>query len=184
MAIRIPQNKIQYNYTSGKEYMNETTYQEYQGYYYQLNGKIFAGREFNSNAPILIPIPKDKSNLPFNFNKLLTQASTYTYGRISKIKINNSKPIPFYFTPSEKDAQKGEAYRYYCQQKNNSLIKEVNEDNYRELSSNPLFITTRIKCYIIADLLNPVGDNNYVFDNKELDDAEKQMPGIKAFLGL
>jgi hypothetical protein len=182
MAIRIPQNQIQYKYTIGKEYMVESTYKEYQGYYYEINGKLFIGKEFDSNAPELIPIPKNNTNVSNLFNSLLTKASTYAYGKISGIKIDNTKPISSYFVPSEKDAQKGETIRYYIQQKNNNLIKEVNEDNYKSLLNNPIFTTTKIKCFIVADLLNPVGDNNYIFDTKELDEAEKIIPGIKTFL--
>ena len=95
MGLRIPQNQIVANkYTIGKEYMYKDTYREYQGYYYELNNKLFTGKEFNSNAPELILIPKN-NNVPSGFNSLLTKASTYVYGRISKTKIKYSDIAPY-----------------------------------------------------------------------------------------
>jgi hypothetical protein len=177
MAIRIPSNiTVKSQYTAGKQYMYESTQREYQGYYYEMNGKIFAGKEFNSNAPTLLKITPD------NINSLLTSAATYVYGKITGTKINPNKPFPSYFIPSEKDVQKGYAYRYFSQQKNNSLIKEINEDNFKILSTNALYTLVKIKCYVVADSLDSVGNNNYVFDSKELDQAEKQIQGIKTFL--
>ena len=97
MAIRIPQNQIVTSkYTAGKEYMYKDTYREYQGYYYELNNKLFTGKEFNSNAPELILIPKN-NNVLFGFNSLLTKASTYVYGKVSGTKITTSKPFSYIY---------------------------------------------------------------------------------------
>jgi hypothetical protein len=177
MAIRIPSNiTVKSQYTAGKQYMYESTQREYQGYYYKMNGKIFAGKEFNSNAPTLLKIT------PNNINSLLTSAATYVYGKITGTKINPNKPLPSYFIPSKKDVQKGYAYRYFSQQKNNNLIKEINEDNFKVLSTNPLYTLVKIKCYVVADSLDSVGDSNYLLDLKDLDNAEKVISGIKTFL--
>jgi hypothetical protein len=179
MGLKIPSNQIKFNYTAGNEYMFESTRNEYQGSYYEFNNKVFAGKEFDPYAPELIKIQiKDNSR----FNGLLASAATFVYGKVSKFKIDPSKPLPFYFIPSENDAKKGFAYRYFSQQKNNNLIKEISEDNYKNLSLNTLYNTARIKCYIISDALDSTGNTNYVFDSKELDDAEKQIPGVKTFL--
>ena len=58
MGVRIPQNQIVYKHTAGGEYMFESTYKEYQGPYYEMSGKIFAGKEVTTSAPVLVPIPK------------------------------------------------------------------------------------------------------------------------------
>ena len=179
MGIRIPKNQtVESKYTSGKEYMFASTQNEYKGYYYEMNGKIFAGEKFKPGDPEIIKIKSDK------YNMLLGNAATYLYGLVSKVKLPNSKAVPFFFQPSTEDAKNGEAIRYYSQQSNTKIIKEINENNYKELLKNPLFIVVQIKCFIIQDLLDPVGNNNYVFDNDSLNKAEQQMPGIKAFLGL
>ena len=51
MAIRIPKNIIvESKYTIGGEFILLSLYQQYQGYYYEMNGKYFAGKEFDQNA--------------------------------------------------------------------------------------------------------------------------------------
>ena len=55
--MRVPANIITENkYTIGKEYIDKKTHKLYQGYYYELNNKFFAGKEFNNNAPEIIKI--------------------------------------------------------------------------------------------------------------------------------
>jgi len=167
MALRIPQNKIvKSKYTTGKEYMFETTYREYQGYYYELNGKLFAGKEFNSNAPILIKINSD------NVNKLLTNPQTYAYGRVSGTKVKTNKIVSLPQSDTSSLIDKGGEYflQFYCSKINSNIIKSIDEQTYVNLQSNPLYKTTYIGTY-----------NN---KNQIPDDAEKQLSGIKTFLGL
>jgi hypothetical protein len=175
--MKIPKNIIRENqYTIGNEFIYENSYKEYQGYYYELNNKFFAGKEFNVNAPILI---KKNSN---EVNKLLLNPKTSEYAKLSNNKIKNYKSFSFYFIPTEQDAKEGQTIRYFCQQVNTKLIKEINKKDYQDIFSNSLFITVGIKCYIIADILNPIGDNNYIFDNIDLENAQKVIPEIKTFL--
>lgn len=164
MAVRIPQNKIQYNYTSGKEYINEKTHEEYQGHYYKFNGKIFAGKEFNSNAPVLIPIPKDNRNVPLNFNKLLTQAATYVYGRISGKKISGNIPLSFIYNYESN-------IRYFTHHVNKKQIKEISKDTFDSLQNNPNPLYNTIKLNFISG-----------FDELELTTAEQKIPGIREFV--
>jgi hypothetical protein len=163
MAIRIPQNQIIYKYTAGKEYMVETTYREYQGYYYELNGKLFVGKEFNSNAPTLIKI---RSN---NVNTLLTNASTYVYGRVSKTKLDNTPP-PTIVSKNNIFVTK----RYFCKKINNTpiLIKEINKETFDAYQSNPL--------YQVIDIDVPEG--GFFANQSSLDEANKKMFGIKDFI--
>jgi len=81
--MRIPANLIKTNYTAGKEYMYISSYKEYKGYYYEIRNKFFTGKTYSSNSKELVKIELK------NINTLLTQASTYTYGLLSKTKINN-----------------------------------------------------------------------------------------------
>jgi hypothetical protein len=157
MAIRIPQNKIiKSKYTVGKEYMFETTYREYQGYYYELNGKLFAGKEFNSNAPILVQIK------PSNLNKLLTNARTYAYGRASGMNINSNKPSPFFYR-YESDI------RYFIYEINKNLIKEINKDTFDAFQTNSLYVTVKLSF-------------TSGFNEQELKEAETKIPGITTFV--
>jgi hypothetical protein len=162
MGIRIPQNQIVTNkYTAGKEYMYKDTYREYQGYYYELNNKLFVGKEFNSNAPELMLLPKN-NNIPFGFNSLLTKASTYVYGKISNIKINSETPLSFIYNYDSN-------VRYFSYQINKKQIKEVNEDTFKTFQTNPLYILTKL---------------NFTsgFNEQELKEAEIKIPGITTFV--
>lgn len=162
MAIRIPQNQIvKSKYTAGKEYMYKDTYREYQGYYYELNNKLFTGKEFDSNAPELILIPKN-NNVPSGFNSLLTKASTYVYGKISGTKINSERPLSFIYN-YDSDV------RYFSYQINKNQIKEINEDTFKTFQTNPLYILTKLSFTL-------------GFDEQELKEAEKKIPNIRIFL--
>jgi hypothetical protein len=162
--MRVPSNIIKENkYTAGKEYMYVISYKEYQGYYYEINGKFFAGKTFKSNSPELIKIETSK------INTLLTQASTYVFGKLSNIKINN--------TSFPSIISKGDIYaktRYFTKKINTTpiLIREINKDTFNELQNNPIYQT--------ISLNYPEG--GYFADQKTLDEAEKQMPGIKTFI--
>lgn len=158
MAIRIPSNiTVKSQYTAGKQYMYESTQREYQGYYYEMNGKVFAGKEFNSNAPTLLKIT------PNNINSLLTTVATYVYGKITGAKLpSNGQPPSFLF-------QYDSNTRYYSYQINKKLIKEIDESTYKSFSKNPL--------YKVVSLSYKGG-----FDTIELSNAEKNIPGITTFV--
>jgi hypothetical protein len=165
--IRVPKNIIiEAKYTIGNEFIILPSYQEYQGYYYEMNGKFFAGKLFNEIAPQLNKIDVLK------MNNLLNKPSTFLYGNLSKIKLNNSNIPSYIFQPSKDDYDKGYSIRYFYN-KNNvtpTIIREINKETHDNLINNPLYHIISIKWYIS-------------FDN-DLDKAEKQMPGFKAFLGF
>lgn len=167
MGLRIPQNQtVTSKYTSGKEYMFSSTYREYIGYYYELNGKLFAGKEFSTTAPELIRIDSSK------VNNLLTSPSTYVYGKISSTKLPSLKIISLPSSNNNNLVDKGGEYflQFYCSKINSNVIKSIDENTYVKLQNDPLYKTTFIGAY-----------NN---KNQTPDEAEKQLPGIKAFLDL
>jgi hypothetical protein len=164
MGIRIPKNQtVESKYTSGGEYMFASTQNEYKGYYYELNNKTYAGKEFNTNNPEIIKIKSDK------YNTLLGSAATYIYGIVSGVKLNNNKPtsIPL---PSNPDVIDRNTLQFYCKKINSNIIKVIDEETFISLQKNPIYQTTFTGTY-----------NN---KTQTPDDAEQQMPGIKAFLGL
>ena len=156
MGVRIPQNQIVSKYTSGNEYMLVKTQNEYKGYDYELNGKIFAGKTFDPNNPEIIKIKSDK------YNKLLGKASTYIYGAISGVKINSQKITPHFFNYDSN-------IRYFSYQTNANLIKEINKDTFDSIKVNPL--------YTIVSL-----SYNGGFNDNEINEAEKKIPGIRTFI--
>jgi hypothetical protein len=157
MSLRIPANQIvKSKYTIGKEYMFENTYREYQGYYYETKGKLFAGKEFNINAPVLVKI-----NF-LNTTPLRTNPATFVYGIISGIKLNSAVPPSFIF-------QYNSNTRYFSYQLTKKLIKEIDKDTFTNFQSNPL--------YVIVSL-------SYAgkFKDSELKEAEKKIPGITTYV--
>jgi hypothetical protein len=162
--IKIPRNIIiEAKYTQGKEYMTVNTYKEYQGYYYELNDRVFAGREFDVFAPELMRFSSNK------FNPLLTRLSTYVYAALSGIKLNNTIPPSIIAGGSGKDG----GLRYFYKKINVTpiIIKETDEETYKNLNNDPLyqFVT------VLYDEFN-------LPDQNSLDNAEKQFSGIKDFI--
>jgi hypothetical protein len=170
MALKIPSNQIKFNYTAGGEYILKDTYRDYQGYYYETNGKTFAGKEFNQYAPELEKIQIKEGNNR-RFNPLLASAATFIYGKISKFKIDTYIPVSI-----GGRAKLEETTRYFIKKINNNpiLIKEINEEDFKKLQIQPNPI------YQTISILFPEG--GYFANQKSLDDAEIKMPGIKDFI--
>ncbi len=165
MAVKAPKNKIVIKYTSGGEYLVEKTYQSYQGYYYEFNNKIYAGKEFNSNSPILIKKGSEK------VNTLLTNPSTITYGAISGIKLLSSKisSIPFNLNDLNLNNLKANLL-FLCSKVNENppRIKQIDEETYTSLQENPLFKTTFV--------------GTYQNKTKSIEEANRDIPGVQALL--
>jgi hypothetical protein len=163
--MRIPSNIIKENqYTIGKEYMYLSSYKEYQGYYYEINNKFYVGKTFNENAPELI-----KTSSSDKINILLTQPSTYVFGKLSNIKIINT---PFSSIVNKVDLNA--RTRYFAKKLNNNpiLIREVNKNNFYALLNDPIYQTISLD----------FPEGGYFGTSSDLDEAEKQMPGIKTFI--
>lgn len=164
LNMKVPKNIIQTGkYTIGKDFINKKTHLPYQGYYYEINGKFFAGKEFNNNAPEIVKITSDQ------VNNLLLQAATFVYGKLSKTNLKDSSKIPSTINNSIEQGT-----RYFAKHNNVSpiLIKEIDKDTFTQYQNNSL--------YQVISIESPEG--KYFSNQKSLDEAEKQMPGIKAFL--
>jgi hypothetical protein len=167
MAIRIPSNQVvESKYTQGGEYILLSTHREYQGYYYELNNKLFAGKEFNINAPEIIKLTSDK------VNKLLLNPSTKDYGKLSNIKIQSTQIRSIPNAPTNEEYDAGFKIRYFIKKVNETSfinIKEVNKDTFDNLQFNPLYQTLKVKYDLSAT-------------EEQTNDLDKKMPGLKAFL--
>jgi hypothetical protein len=164
--MKIPSNSIQYNYTSGNEFVNPNTNVPYQGYYYETNGTFFAGREFNANAPKIIK--KE------NENKYLNDPKTATYARLTGLTSQNTSEPNITSLPQLNSEGSRSIYsggpRFFTQKMNSNpiTIKEIDEKTYVSLQGNSLYKTTFIGIY------NGI--------NQILDQANTQMPGLRTFL--
>ena len=154
--MRVPSNQISVNYTIGNEYVDAKTNTYYQGYYYELNGKFYAGDSFNVKAPEII---KQKEA-----NQLFNNKATLTYSALSGITSQNIKNTNI---TSLQAAVRTSGVRFFArnlQYKDAILIKEIDQATYVALQNNSFYQTT------------------YIGGDQGIDAAEKIMPGLKLFL--
>ena len=160
--MKVPANIIETKYTSGNEFVFSFNYKYYQGPYYELNGKTFAGKEFNVNAPELIKADSKE------INPLLTSIKTLVYGSLSKIKLNNINVKGV--VPADAHNVNIDLVTFYCKKINTNpiLIKQISEQTYYVLKNDPLYIVTYI--------------GNYKGIDQSIYDASKQIPELKDWL--
>ena len=164
MKIRIPENQIVNKYTAGNEYFLLSTHKEYKGHYYELNNKTFAGKEFDPKAPEIIKKTSSK------FNKLLANPATAAYAKLSKVKIKETEIKSIPFVPTVDDLAKPFMTRFFVKKTdNNSPIKEVSQDTFIDVQSDPLYQTARVNF-------------TYALSDEYLASLDKQMPGLGAYL--
>ena len=166
--MRFPKNQLKENqYTSGGEFINPTTNSVYSGFYWEDNGRYFIGKILDFNATEIKKITSGAIKRLNVFNSLPSSV----HGVLSNNAITflaNSTSTPAGIPPN---SNKG-AIRYFVKQTNSTpiLIREVNQDTFKQIRSNPIYQTIAIK-----------RENIYVGSN-ELDTAEAIFPGIKGFL--
>jgi hypothetical protein len=160
--VKVPANIIETKYTSGNEFVFSFNYKYYQGYYYEINGKTFVGKEFDANAPELIKADSKE------INPLLTNAKTLIYGSLSKIKLNNVN-VKGIIPPDDHNVNV-DLVNFYCKKNNTNptLIKQISEQTYYALKNDPLYIVTYI--------------GNYKGVDQNIYDASNQIPELRDWL--
>ena len=156
--MRVHSNIIKENkYTLGKELVYAKTYKEYQGYYYEISDKLFAGREFDPKA---LQLTKISSISKFKLNE-----KTSTYSNLTKQNLPPTDRII-----SIPLSIKSEI-KYIVKQLNSSPIRLffVNKETYEREKDNPLYSFTTI--YF---------DSQYGFSITEQN--KKEIPEIDIFL--
>jgi len=137
----IPKNSIIENqYTLGGELFSTSTGKPYQGYYCVIENKYYTGKTYTSNSTELI-------------KKQLTPNTTNTF---------NSVPSSI--------GKFGKRYFAKKVNVNPILIREINEQTYSNLVTDPFYQTLMIEGIEIYP------------GSPTLDQANQQMPGLKAFL--
>ena len=159
--MRAPSNIVTTSkYTLGKEFVLADSYKDYQGYYYEISGKYFAGKEFNVLAPELLKLDSDK------IDKLRLNAATSIFGLLTKVAIQGVGKVSS-IQPT------GDTLRYFVKQINVNpiVIKEVDKNTFNQLKLNPLYQTLEVDIPSNTEVGMPA-----------IDEADKKMPGLKAFL--
>jgi hypothetical protein len=158
--MRVPKNVIQTGlYTSGKEFVYKNTQSPYKGYYYSLNDSYYVGKEYKQNADELIKIAQS--------NTLLSNSSTALFSAISGItsQMLRAAKVPAIQSNIESNSV---PIRYFMRQVNVQpvTIKEISKEIYESLQGNPLYQTT------------------FVSKDQNIDQADRQLPGLKTFLSV
>jgi hypothetical protein len=163
--MRIPANIISKGkYTIGKEYLYLDTHKEYQGFYYEVSNKFFAGVDFDPNAKEIVK--KDSVKI----NKLLLNPKTVEYGKISRIQLPTSTPPPPLSNTLNKpdDLEEYDAYFYKKMVGKDILIKEIDKETYGQYINNPIYQVIKVK----------VNNGDTGITMEELSKADKKMPGF------
>jgi hypothetical protein len=156
--MKIPANVIETGkYTSGGEFVYKSNQSPYKGYYYILNERFFEGKEYKADAQEIIQIKES--------NTLLYRLATAAFSLASGITSQSLRQRP---VPSVQSNIEGvfTPIRYFSRKVNIKpiIIKEISKETYDSLQGDPLYQTT------------------FVGPDQSIDQAEKQMPGLKAFL--
>jgi hypothetical protein len=174
--MRVPKNIIQTGkYTSGGEFVEELSNKPYQGYYYELNGSLYTGKEYSVDA---IKIIKKQAQ-----NQLYNNSNTAMFSFMSGItsqqlsvppinSISNSKGDPLLSNNPYVVFPLTTTPQFFAQKINVNpiIIKEIDEKSYTSLQGTSLYKTTFI--------------GNYNGINQTIDQAEAQIPGLKTFLSV
>ena len=160
--MKVPLNIIQTDkYTSGDEFVEEVTNKPYQGYYYELNGSLYTGKEYSIDA---IKIIKKQDQ-----NQLYNSSNTALFSLVSGITSQQLAPTLVKGNPFSEFSH-GDDLTFYSRQLNVNpiIIKSIDEKTYISLQGNPLYKTTFIGNY-----------NGFI---QNADQAYSQMPGLETFL--
>lgn len=158
--MRVPANIIETGkYTSGGEFVTQKTQKPYQGYYYIINDRYFAGKEYKSDAEEIIQVKESNTLLYRLATAAFSLASGITSQSLRTPKISSIQP---------NIEGSSVSVRYFSQQTNVKpiLIKEISKETYDSLQGNALYRTT------------------FIGPEQSIDQAEKQMPGLKTFLSV
>jgi hypothetical protein len=155
-------NIVPGKYTSGGEFAVLSTNTPYQGYYYELNNKFYSGKEYSPSSPEIIRIQSPEKN------NLLNRFPTAIYSLVSGITSKAILTPPIKALPSEIGTISDRSTRFFCKKINSDIIKEIDEQTYKSLQSQPIYQITYIGIYQKKP--------------QTLDQADQQVPGLKAFL--
>ena len=212
--MRIPASKIVTgSYTSNGEYVYKSTKNIYKGYYYSIYGKSYIGKNYDPtvNTKEIIPAKKvtytskdllydvlagvkQGSVIPINSAPVKNKASVLSsiqaanqQGFTPVIGVNSDADINSLNTVSSEQVASSTIIskkRYFFRVLIRLLPKPVHkfgevkdEEQFNALTKKPNHITAAIT-------QTQVPGQDPVFDEPELNAAEKKMPGLKQFLGI
>jgi hypothetical protein len=166
--MRSPKNQIIEDlYTKGNEFLVESSYTNYLGYYHSQSGKNYVGAKYNPNAIALIPYTEDKIATAYNAYNM-----DQVYLKLNPNVLNIIKQDNFLIVRSPYSYNDGPKQRFFIQQKNkiDAPIIEVSLVTYKKAQVNPLYSTTSIFWEGLSTT------------EEELRRIEKEIPGVLMFI--
>lgn len=201
-----PPNRIKTNlYTSGNEYVIESTNKNYIGYFWKKSsGEIYTGKSPTSPQPqLLIKVGEKTSTPPLSSldkkleanqiqslnsvdNRFIGKINS-TYSSLKRKKMGNIliTPSPYYPQPTENDYEISEFQRYFCVKSNELKYTEVTKEQYNKFKNKDDSVAWQ---YYIAFSLpwNITGEKKKVFQiNKNivlLTEKNLKRKGLQEFL--
>ena len=213
MSVRIPPNLIVKGYTAGKEYVYKKSNNFYIGHFYKLRNKFYVGKNYDPEIkqPELIPFKKvtynskdffydvltgikQGTNTPINSTPVKNKAAVLAsiqaanqQGFTTVVEVNPTADINSLNINSNEQVVSStitKKKRYFFKVMIRLLPKPVHkfgevkdEEQFDALTKRPNHITASIT-------ETQVPGQDPVFDEPELNAAEKKMPGLKQFLGI
>lgn len=166
-------------HTSGNEFYNKTTHQDYRGYYFSTyDGKFFSEK---------VPSSKSIELLKYAHDEDFTTLAAEGYNRKPTKDTIMSHYLP---NPTDVDYNKGFIIRYFIKRVNgdNTTIREVSMDNYKQLQSNPLYLTTSLTWILKGKLEGTYMGGTIVlpgvliYNDRAVKTAERVIPGLGMLL--
>jgi hypothetical protein len=209
--IRIPASKIKKGlYTSGEEYVYPRSTKFYKGYYYTINNKSYVGKDFDVNTKqqeivlakkvkainnpnsliynIVAGIKQGSStpipSKPSKSSALSSIAAANQQGLNPNIGVNPNIDIQPIETQSATQATEStiatnKRYFFRVTASSKPLVYRFGEtktqEELDELSNKPNYTTATVTETVVPN-------QKPEFDDKELNAAERKMPGLKQFL--
>jgi len=185
MSLRYPKNQVKTKlFTNGGEFIYKSSGLDYIGYYHTINNKAYAGPislpdvpqiELDVN-PNILPIGADTNILNAMGNAVGFFTQAYNFAKSNLDTANNIKDKVF---PSKSLKNTSDSLiprtgiHYFVQQINdpNKVIKETDMNGFNSLQKDPIYKTVSIS-FSALDV------------DKQIEDGEKQIPGLKSFLEL
>lgn len=141
--MRVPSNIISKGkYTIGNEFIYLDSHKPYQGFYYEISNKFFAGVDFSTNAKELIRATSAK------VNRLLLDPKTEAYAKASKYELPISAPPPAqtnFYENLPDGLEDYDAYFYKRMIGKDTLIKQIDEQTYSTYKNNPFYQVIKVK---------------------------------------
>jgi hypothetical protein len=166
-------------YTSGNEFYNKNTHQDYKGYYFSTyDGKFFSEK---------VPSNKSVELLKYAHDEDFTTLASQGYGNKPLGGASMDHYIP---QPTDSDYSKGYIIRYFVKRVNGdtTTLREVSAESYNELKSNPLYLTASLTWIIKGKLEGSYMGGTIVlpgvliYNDKAVKEAERIVTGLSSLL--